>query len=84
MILYASVLCLCILASSRISRYDLGRQILIFQGGLSNSGPHGGGNCVLRADDEILLGGARSGSCGGVHNGGAGHTGSPASSSTDF
>jgi hypothetical protein len=32
-VLYAYVLCLCILASSRIPRYDLGRQTPGFQGG---------------------------------------------------
>jgi hypothetical protein len=33
MVLYAYVLCLCILASSRIPWYDLGRQIPAFSGG---------------------------------------------------
>jgi hypothetical protein len=33
MILYAYVLCLCILASSRIPRYDIEKQISAFSGG---------------------------------------------------
>jgi hypothetical protein len=37
MVLYDYVLCLCILASSRIARYDLGRQTLPFSGGFYQS-----------------------------------------------
>jgi hypothetical protein len=39
MVLYAYVLCLCILASSRIPRYYLGRQTPIFQGGFCHIQP---------------------------------------------